>query len=111
MVVSLQIRGRCCCLSVFEGAMGRRTMTMTTARIVAAVMTKMAPLKRNMSVTLRRIEILTRHRSYFTAFCQHITIGNIILAAAVQNLKLRRLTGSGIDSRYKSVMTLGMYTI
>lgn len=64
-------------------------MRITTARIVAAAMTKTAPLKRNMSVTLRRIEMLTRHRSCFTTFGQHTTPGDIILTSKVQWLRLR----------------------
>lgn len=81
------------------------TVTIRIARIVPAVITKTAPLKRPISVIFRRIEILTFHKScsvlaFPIPFCRE---GRV--------LEYHQLTGMGIESKYKSERTFGMYTI
>lgn len=51
-------------MTIDLGKLRRLTLAMVTARIMPAMMTKIAPLKRPIKITLLRMVILTFHSSY-----------------------------------------------
>jgi hypothetical protein len=69
------------------------TVRIVTARIMLASMMKIAPPKSSINVNLRRSVAVTPHSSY-------------LLLVKIKSVVQGNLTGSGIDSKYKSVMML-----